>query len=229
MKKILLLFFTIFTLSSCEIQYDGETRIVVEGQLIDKDKNPISNKRISINTFAEATFGGADLISYANTDAEGKFTLIFPAPKSEDIAIITTINDYYYPDNNSGGDVTSIYQSKSIQALRKNFINYKLNLNQIILYKKDDIAQLQILLNKTNNNKEITALHVDGVMAESIVNLKEEDKNQYFNTYFEVLKNQNLKLSYTIADYSNPSKVVTTNYEVVIPVNNEKVIHAINY
>ncbi|MBE8724151.1 hypothetical protein [Flavobacterium hungaricum] len=189
MKKNLLLFLTVFTFSSCEIQYDGETRFVVQGQLIDKENNPIADKRIEINTYSDGTYGDSDLISYTNTDTDGKFTMIFPAPKSDDIDIITTINGRSYIDYNS--NLTSDYQSKNIKTSKRNFSNYKLDFNKIVLYKNDEITQLEVVLNSTTNNKEITEVFVEGNLAESIINLdKNEDENQYITTHFDVAKNQ---------------------------------------
>lgn len=230
MKKILLLILTIFTLYSCEIQYDGETRIVVQGQLVDKDKNPISNQRIEINTYSGEGYGSSsDLISYGNTDTEGKFTLIFPAPKSDEVDIRTSINGYRYIDYSSSQNPTSEYQSKNIRASNKNFINYKLDFNQIVLYKNDEITQLEIVLNRISNTKQITELYVEGNLAESIIDLTGKNENDYLKTLFDVAKNQNLKLSYTIRDYSNPANITSTKQETVVAINSEKVIHTITY
>ncbi|TDP03427.1 hypothetical protein [Flavobacterium sp. 245] len=220
MKKILLLFFTLLLCYSCEIQYDGETRIVVQGQLIDKNNNPVSNKKIEITTSTGGTFGTSDLISYTNSDADGRFTLIFPAPKNDSISIITSINEF---QNNE-------LQSKAINALKKNFRNYKLDLNQIVLYETKDITQLDFILNKTTNNKEIRDIQIEGLQSDSYIDLNaKKNISHVINTHFDVIKNQNINLSYTIVDYSDPTKPVSTNYKAVIAVNSEKAIHTITY
>lgn len=230
MKKILLLLLTLFTLYSCDIQYDGETRIVVQGQLVDKDKNPISNKRVQINTYSGEGYGSSsDLISYGDTDAEGKFTLIFPAPKSDEVDIVTSINDSQYIDYSSSQNPVSDYQSKAIRASNRNFINYKLEFNQIVLYKNDEITQLEIALNRISNTKQITEIHVEGNLAENIIDLTGKIENDYIKTLFDVAKNQNLKISYTIRDYSNPANITSTKQEAVVTINSEKVIHTITY
>ncbi len=220
MKKILLLFFTLLICYSCEIQYDGETRIVVQGQLIDKNNNPLSDKKIEITTYSDDTYGGSNLISYANTDAEGRFTLVFPAPKSEGIFIQTLINEH----QNNG------LQSKIINALKKNFSNYKLDLKQIVLYETKDIAQLDIHLNKISTTKQITDIHIEGLQADYFTNLTAEtNQNQFLTTRFDVIKNQNINLSYTLFDYTDPKKTITTNQKAVIEVNSENVIYTITY
>lgn len=220
MKKYLLLFFTALICYSCEIQYDGETRIVVQGQLIDRNNNPISNKKIEINTNSESTFGGYDLISFTDTDAEGKFTLVFPAPKSDSISIITSINA------NQKNEI----QNKIIKGLKKNFSNYKLDLNKIVLYKQNEITQLKVLLNKTSNNKQIQDLQIEGLQANYFIDLNAaKEKNDWFETEFDVVKNQNLNINYSIIEYSDPAKAVITNHQAVITINSEKVIHTITY
>ncbi|WP_426485594.1 hypothetical protein [Flavobacterium sp. 2] len=229
MRKILFLFFILFTSYSCEIQYDGETRLVVQGQLVDRNSNPIPNKRVEINNFSDGTYTPSDLISYTKTDSEGKFLMIFPAPKGEDIAIITTLNGYNFDDDYATLNYATGFQNKSITALKKNFKNYKLDLNQVTLYKNDEITQLQIQLNKTSTNKTVTALDVQGILSKDFTDLNYKNENHYLETNFNVIKNQNVRLSYTIADYSDPTKVVTTNHETIISINSEKVIHLLTY
>ncbi|MFB9080917.1 hypothetical protein ACFFLS_22480 [Flavobacterium procerum] len=226
MKKLLLLFLTILLCYSCEIQYDGKTRIVAQGQLIDRNNNPISDKRIEINTYSDGTYSRSDLISYANTDSEGKFTLVFPAPKSDDIDIIVTLSSIYTGSYNG---TSPEYQPKQIKAQKRNFVNYKLDLNKIPLYKKDEITQLEVVLNKTTNTRQITKISVDGLLSDESIDLNQKDQNHYINTLFNVVKNQNIKLSYTVEDYSDPTKLVRTNHEAVVTINSEKVIHTITY
>lgn len=229
MRKIIFLLFILFTCYSCEIQYDGETRLVVQGQLVDRNSNPIPNKRIEINNFSDGTYTPSDLISYTKTDSEGKFLMIFPAPKGEDIEIITILNGYNFDDDYATLNYATGFQNKSISALKKNFKNYKLDLNQVTLYKNDEITQLEIVLNKTSTTKQIRTIHAEGLQANDFTDLNYKNENHYLETHFNVVKNQNVHLSYTIEDYSDPTKVVTTNHEAVIAVNSEKVIHSITY
>ena len=219
MKKILLLFFILLT-CSCEIQYDGETRIIVQGQVVDRNNKPIPNKKVEISTLSESSFVSSDLISYTTTDENGRFTLIFPSPKSEDISIGTAINDY---GNNE-------FQSKIIKGSKKNFTNYKLDLKQIVLYEIKDITELEVILNKTSNSKQVSNIQIEGVKPDYFIDLNAATvENQWSENRFNVVKNQNINLSYTITDYSDPAKVVTTNHNSVITINSEKVIHYITY
>lgn len=232
MKKTLLLLLTLFTFYSCDIQYDGETRIVVQGQVVDKDNNPISDKKVEINAHSGDTFNPSNFISSTNTDAEGKFTLIFPAPKSDEIDIVTTINGYYYVayKPNLSIDPTSGYVSKTISALKKNFINYKLDLNKIVLYKREEITDLNIELNQTNSYNRVTQIYLEGPNAESYIDLNfDKEKDEWGQTHFSVVKNQNITLHYKVANYSNPTKVVYTEHQTTITINSEKVTHTITY
>ena len=143
MKKITLLICILFLVTSCEIQYDGETKIVVTGKLIDENGNPISNKNIDITIYSDDPYTPSDLISFGKSNQNGNFTLIFPAP---------TIDYKFSISINNQINQTSEFQTKEIIAKRNNFENYKLDLDNIILYKKESITTLKLILNKTSTN-----------------------------------------------------------------------------
>ena len=110
MKQIALIFCILFLATSCEIQYDGETKIAVTGKLIDQNGNPIPNKNVDITIYSDDMYTPSDLISFGKSDQNGNFTLIFPAPKVDykfSISINNLINQ------------TSEFQAKEIIAKRK--------------------------------------------------------------------------------------------------------------
>ena len=80
MKKLLFLFI-IFTFNSCEIYYDGETRLIIDTVVKDiDDGTPLKNipfKVIVTNGYDTET------ISTGFSDNEGKILAAFPAPKSD--------------------------------------------------------------------------------------------------------------------------------------------------
>ncbi|MBF4471277.1 carboxypeptidase-like regulatory domain-containing protein [Flavobacterium sp. HJJ] len=221
MKQILLFFCLFIFLTSCEIQYDGETKIVVTGKIVDENGIPIPEKKIDITIYGDGTYAPSDLVSYGNTDQNGSFTLIFPAPKGDynfSIAINNLINE------------SSEFQSKEFFAKRNNFENYKLDLNKITLYKTKSITYLKLILNNTSKNKQIKDIQIEGKQTDSYIDLNPEPNNPnyyYPNTNFTVIKNQNIILKYTIIDYSNSA--VTTPYSITIPVNNDAVTYTITY
>jgi hypothetical protein len=155
MKRITLIICILFSLTSCEIQYDGETKIAVTGKIIDENGNPISNKDIQIVVLdgPGLILPSSDLISFGKSDQNGNFTLIFPAPRDGN-RISISINDII--------NQFDAYQSKNIIANKKNLENYKLDLNNLILYKNESINTLKLILNPTLPNKQIKDIQIEG-------------------------------------------------------------------
>lgn len=221
MKQVLIVFGMLFCLISCEIQYDGETKIVVTGKLIDENENSLSEKDIEVIIEGGGLISpNYDLISYGKSDQNGNFTLVFPAPK-EDNPISISINN---PINQ-----TNEFQGKEFLAQKNNFENYKLNLNKITLYKAQSITNLRLILNNTTKSKRLENILIEGKMPNSWINLNPLPNNTgYLETYYNVIKNQNIVLKYTVVDYSN-STIVSKEQTVSIPVNDGPVIYTITY
>jgi hypothetical protein len=221
MKQIALIFCVLFLVTSCEIQYDGETKIAVTGKLIDQNGDPIPNKNVDITIYSDDMYTPSDLISFGKSDQNGNFTLIFPAPKVDykfSISINNLINQ------------TSEFQTKEIIARRNNFENYKLDLNKITLYKKESITTLRLILNKTSTNKQLKDIKIEGEQTNNYIDLNpntEQNNPDYLDTYFNVIKNQTIVLKYTIIDYSNSA--TPTNYSISIPIANDAVTYTITY
>jgi len=220
MKQITLIFCTLFFLTSCEIQYDGETKIVVTGKIVDENDIPLSEKDIEI-----AISGGgfispsSDLISFGKSDQKGNFTLIFPAPKNGD-QIFISVNDII--------NQFSEFQSKTYIATKNNFENYKLDLNEITLYKNESITTLKLILNKTSPNKQVTDIQIEGKLPNSFIELNPLQNNSYYLvTNYSVIKNQNILLKYTIIDYSNSASPI--KHLISIPIVNDAVTYTITY
>jgi hypothetical protein len=221
MKRITLLICILFLVTSCEIQYDGETKIAVTGKIVDENGNPIPKKNIDITIDGGGAFlsPSSDLISYGKSDQNGNFTLIFPAPKSDN-SISISINNII--------NQTSEFQAKEIIAKKINFENYKLDLNNITLYKNESITTLRLILNRTSTNKQLTNIKIEGKQANSYVYLDPLLNNpDYLDTYYNVIKNQTIVLKYTIIDHLN-SATPTLN-SVSIPIVNDAVTYTITY
>lgn len=219
MKRIALIFCILFFVTSCEIQYDGETKMVVTGKLIDENGNPIPHKNVDITIYSDGLYTPSDLISFGKSDQNGNFTLIFPAPKVDykfSISINSLINQ------------TSELQAKEIIAQKINFENYKLDLDKITLYKNESITTLRLLLNQTSTNKQLTDIKIEGKQANSLVDLNPlQNNSDYLNTNYFVIKNQTIVLKYTILDYSNAA--TPTINSISIPINNDAVTYTITY
>ncbi len=220
MKRIALIFCILFLLTSCEIQYDGETKMVVTGKIIDQNGNSLSDKDIEV-TISGGGFilPSSDLISFGKSDQSGNFTFIFPAPKNEN-QIFISINDII----NQASD----FQSKTYIATKNNFENYKLNLDEITLYKNESITTLRLILNQTSTNKQLKDIEIEGKQAKSLVDLNAlQNNSDYLNTYYTVVKNQTIVLKYTIIDYSNAA--TPTIHSISIPINNDAITYTITY
>lgn len=220
MKRITLIICILFCLTSCEIQYDGETKIVVTGKIVDENDIPLSEKDIEV-TISGGGFilPSSDLISFGKSDQNGNFTLIFPAPKNGN-QIFISINDII--------NQTNEFQSKEIIAQKNNFENYKLNLNNITLYKNESITTLKLILNQTSTNKQLKDIKIEGKQPNNYIDLNPlQNNSDYLNTNYYVIKNQTVVLKYTIIDFSNSA--TPTTHSISIPIINDAVTHTITY
>lgn len=220
MKRITLILCILFSLISCEIQYDGETKIVVTGKIVGENDIPLSEKDIEV-TISGGGFitPSSDLISFGKSDQNGNFTLIFPAPK-DDYQIFISINDII--------NQASEFQSKTYITTKNNFENYKLDLNKITLFSQESITTLRLILNQTSTNKQLKDIKIEGKQPNSYVYLDPVQNNSdYLVNFYGVVKNQTIVLKYTVIDYSNSAN--PTNYSILIPINNDAVTYTITY
>ncbi len=221
MKRITLIICLLFLVASCEIQYDGETKIVVTGKLVDPNGKPISNKDIQIDVLDGPGLitPSSDLISFGKSDQNGNFTLIFPAPKDGN-RISISINDIINQFDE--------FQSKTYIATKNNFENYKLDLDKITLYNQESITTLRLILNQTSTNKQLKDIKIEGKQPNSYVYLDPlQNNSNYLNTYYSVIKNQTIVLKYTLIDHSNAA--TPTINSISIPINNDAVTYTITY
>ncbi|GGG36057.1 hypothetical protein [Bizionia arctica] len=216
MKKLSLIFI-LGLFYSCQIQYDVSTRFVFEGQVNDRDGNPIDNNAVEAWIYNS---NDSDLIGFTTTNADGNFTLIIPEP----------INENEFALKIKGGSVYS--QKEYVNIWQSDFINYKLNLGEVTLIKGDDISQLQITLNHVTAENSISFIEVTGIMADQIVwvNSFENDYPYYYNydTYYrDVAKNQTLNLYYEV---SNVITGQTESFSESIVVESDNVTpYTLNY
>ena len=86
--------------SSCGIEYDGETKIVIKGKVVDSDNNPIINKEVNLFVIRESS--GFPFIFYspseennigkATTNSKGEYIMVIPQPKNNFTEIIVETN-----------------------------------------------------------------------------------------------------------------------------------------
>ena len=76
MKRIFILL--VIMLISCDIKYDGDTRLQIKGKIIGENNLPISNQDIKVFATQESTYGETNQIGVGKTDTNGNYTIYFP-------------------------------------------------------------------------------------------------------------------------------------------------------
>lgn len=210
MKKITLLL--ILAMTSCGISYDGEERLVLQTTVVDRHGNPLEN----IETRVQVSDSDADEdISNGNSDANGNKLLIFPKPKSARISV-------YFTDFNNQFETKRIHQIELFD-----FVNYKLTLPNVVMYNSEDITTLEIDLQSSGTNNYISRLFIEAETPNFDENFHPENQENdgFIETYFRILKNQEVTLNYTIVDNTGEFQ----NYSVPIIIGNESVNYILNY
>ena len=208
-KKIAL--FTLFLIVvSCGIQYDGETRLVIETAIKDRNGNAVENVSVGV-TFNDGNFGNT--ISNGVTDKNGNLLLIFPAPVNDSINISISI------DSND----LELQEKTYRNVMVSDFENYKLAINPI-LYALNDIVNLNIVYHAISLNSYIQNVRIEGLQS---------GEDEYFNppfyedfapTNFRLLKNQDIVLKYDVIDSAG-----TTENAVPLSIGNEDISYTITY
>jgi len=214
MKKYLL-YVLAMVFCSCAIEYDGETRLVVESYVRDTEGNPIAGKAVSI-TVSDGY--STDNISNGTTDSNGRSLLIFPSPKSDS----TTVHISFAADEN--------HQGKHFTNISKDdFGNYKLVLDDITLFRTEQITTLNIELNQTASTVRLNEYWIEGDSPESNIDYDvdvSEPQTYSFPINLQLLKNQEVILYYSITDMNT---MTTTESFVNIAIGNDPVTYVLTY
>ncbi|MFD0778081.1 hypothetical protein ACFQZF_05930 [Flavobacterium myungsuense] len=154
--KIVLGLFILFTFLSCEIQYDGGTKLIVKGKIIDENNQPIANKDVklivSISTLEQRVFPFEEnYIGRAISKKDGSFVIAIPRPINFGQIIVETNSD----DN-------LLNQKQFVNIQMDNFENYELVLPETKLFKKTDLCTLNVELNQVDFNNRIISIDYIG-------------------------------------------------------------------
>ena len=208
-KKIplLILFLTVV---SCGIQYDGETRLVLETAVKDRNGNALENVAVGV-TFNDGNFG--DMISDGVTDKNGNLLLIFPAAVNDSIDISISIHS----------DDLELQDKTYRNVMVSDFENYKLTINPI-LYALNDIVNLNIVYHSISLNSYIQNVRVEGLQSGEDEYFHPTFYDSYTPTNFRLIKNQNVVLKYDVIDSSG-----TTENAVPLSIGNEDLSYTITY
>jgi hypothetical protein len=225
MKKILLLLFIPLVLG-CEIEYDGNTKIVVKGTIVDENNNPIPNKEVNLYVSRDAAAivpfifyvpSETNFIGKTTTDNFGKYVMIIPQPKNFSEIIVETNND----DN-----LLNRKQFRNINL--SSFTNYLIELPITKLYLKSSLTTLNVTVNNVDPNIELLKLEYIGNIPNEIELINPYDHiNLNFITYLNVLKNQTITLKYTVFNYLNQTTSILQQ-EITID-NSNQVNYTLNY
>jgi len=236
LKNTLYLLIACCLLTGCVDDYEWDTKMIVEGRVVDQNGNPQKDVDITTKIYYHsegiALFGdwGPDskIISFTKTDADGVFRMMFPRPKNEDdIVVLINTNDDRDPINSQLSS-TIIYNIDQV-----NFNDHLVNLGEHTVFSVGALTTLNI---ETNDDPSldgyITAIEVNGLLKQSVINYNfdaETQESQYYTfETFNVAANQTVTVKYQIRTIENNGPVFTTN-EVPVQIGTEPVIHTINY
>lgn len=217
MKKIFIVF--ILILFSCEIEYDGGTKIVVKGKIVDNNNNPIVNKEVNLYISRDDAYipflyyspSETNYIGKTITNSNGEYTIVIPKPTKNFTEIIV--------ETNSNSNNLNRKQFRNIQ--NSNFINFELILPNSILFNKSDLANLSIEPNNVNPENELKKIELIGVLPNEIEYLNSLENEEYFFNFNRLVKkNQTIVLRYTVFNYSTNSTTIQDE-NIIIDGSNE--------
>lgn len=216
----------LLVLVSCEIEYDGETKLLVKGIIIDENNNPITNQDIKLfvsRASASVPFvfylpSESNFIGKATTDSNGAYTMVIPKPKSNFSEILMLINE----EQNQ-------YNQKQLRNIKvEDFVNYELNLGIRKLYDLSNLVQLTVTLNQINATKQLIGIEYIGELANEIEYITPLETNDtYSELHKKVRKNQNLVIRYALRNYAtNTNEIVE---ETIIIDASPTINYTLNY
>lgn len=226
MKKVLLLSLLLVFLS-CEIQYDGETKLVIKGSVRLENNLPLANHEVKLFVTREAASipfifyvpSETNFIGTASTNSSGEFTMVIPKPKSNYSEIIIELNSSH------------LYNNKQIRNIDTNdFSNFELNIETEKLYLRENLTSLFINLNQVNPNFQFIKIKYIGDYTNEISYFKpiSDEYPDYFSDLFQLVKkNQELIIQWEVKNII--TNEILTFEEVLFIANQATFQHTINY
>lgn len=224
MKKLFLLLL-VPLLFGCDIQYDGNTKLVIKGSVVDRNNNPIINK--AVNLYVSRDGGSIPFIFYipsetnyigkATTDSNGNYVMVIPQPSNFSEIIVETNDE---SNQLNGKQFRNIYLS--------NFTNFQFTAPTSNLYLKSNLASLTVNLNNINSTTELLKLEYIGNIPNEIelINPLVEDYPNFIQN-INVAKNQTVILQYKTINHS--TNVTATNQVNITIDNSNSVNYTLNY
>jgi len=215
MKKIILLFVCI--LLSCDIKYDGDTRLQITGKIIDENNLPISNQDVKVFATQQSVYGETNQIGVGKTDNNGVYSIYFPQAYN--------FNSYYIEINKE--NTNELSEMIYFNINNESFINYSLSLPNSKLYLKSNLTELNISYNQINTNNILQNVEFLGEIITSQIDLN-ATSTALEDIYFKkVKKNQTIELKYTL--YNTTTQLTSIQSEFISIGNTDVINYILNY
>lgn len=187
------MFLILFSIFSCGIEYDGETKLVVKGKIIDSNNNPIANNPVKLFVFSsgDALFfpSTQNYIGQAITNNLGEYSIVFPSPKNntDEISIVTN-------------EETNNLNPKKFSNIKiTDFDNYQLNLPTSKLFLKSDLTELNVNFIDQTQLYKLIDVSFEGEYSK-LIELYNTN-NDFLNSHvISVKKNQTILIHYKLKD-----------------------------
>lgn len=224
MKRILIVLFVLLT--SCGIEYDGGTKIVVKGKITTSDNLPLENQEVNLYVSRDDAYipflyyspSETNYIGKTLTNRNGEYTIVIPKPTNNFSEIIV--------ETNSNSNNLNRKQFRNIQ--NSNFTNFELILPNSILFNKSDLAILSIEPNNVNPENELKKIELIGILPNEIEFINPLENEEYFFDYNRLVKkNQTIVLRYTVFNY-NTNATTIQDENIVIDGSNE-ITYTLNF
>ena len=218
MLRTLFIFCCCGILAGCGIDYDGKTKLIFEGRVIDRQGNPIEN----IEVFTTISDGNTtDKIGVDATDENGNYRMIFPGADEDVVFRIHFNQKEYAPDEVLSWSSASIFNIGQ-DEVKDN--DYLINFGETQLYPVAESVQLTLQVSE-NLEHYVEFISFEGLVDDNNTNYNFPEPSQdYYDYYdyettFNVAKNQVLILKYIM----DGGQV----HEVQIPVGEESLTYTI--
>jgi hypothetical protein len=179
-----LLLGVLFLLQSCDPQIMDDRRILVKGNIVDSENNPVANIAVRCQTYGL-------VLGEARSDANGQFqftSLDAESYNGLNIMVNMKSNDYYYEDGHSY-DLTE-NPAYSAKQYFDNFTNRPAKTYNLGQIKLNDAAQLTVFFNNIpgDNNNVAYKMEYDSAICQIDLNVpNSEDCNYEEYNYYQQL------------------------------------------
>lgn len=218
MKKIIpFLFLILFTITSCDIEYNGDVRLQFKGKVVNEFDEPLPNQSVKIFSKYDSSEIDSHMIGIGNTDSNGNYSILTPEAK---------FFDYYTVEINEDIQLTSeLTYTTFIKVNNSIYFNYKIPLPTAKLYLKSNLSNLHLNFNTSNSQKYLENVEFIGEIAHEVVTIGYETPLQEYLK--KVKKNQTIEIKYRVFDFSTQTRTTYSNFVIID--NSDDIFHTINY